>query len=374
MSKKSKKILLVVILSVITLCIAGAIVFMIMRSSLPKFSQESYTVSSDETVKITAEYKSMDDVEYSSSDEKIFTVGKDGLITVISGGEGIITARVKNSDMKCTAKVTTVVKVRNIEIENTGDVYVGSSLEIKAVVNPQGASNPEIVWTSSDENIAAVDQMGKITGKKPGKVTITVENKFSGVSTAIEIEIKEKSVSQPPKTPQVNGITYIQGIPIANKTYGLPSTYAPGVDPTAYDAFLRMRDAASKDGINLFIKSGYRSYATQKNIYNNYVSRDGKDNADTYSARPGHSEHQLGLAFDINSLDTSWADTAEGKWLAKNAHRFGFIIRYPKDKVAITGYMYEPWHVRYIGNALAQSVYSSGKCLEEYFGITSRYM
>ena len=175
-----------------------------------------------------------------------------------------------------------------------------------------------------------------------------------------------------------NGVTYVVSpygyTLIANKTYSLPASYAPGdLTEACAAAFRKMQQAAWKDGIDLYIVSGYRSYSTQQRIYNNYCARDGKAVADTYSARPGHSEHQSGLAMDLNSLSASFAYTAEGRWLAANAYKYGFIIRYQKNKQAITGYVYEPWHVRYLGEALAADVYQSGLCLEEYFGITSSY-
>lgn len=167
--------------------------------------------------------------------------------------------------------------------------------------------------------------------------------------------------------------TYIKGILIANKSYPLPSDYNPGVDSTAQSAFNQMASAAASEGINLFIVSGFRSYSTQASIYNNYVAQDGKAAADRYSARPGHSEHQTGLAFDVNSLSQSFEDTPEGKWLAANCYKYGFIIRYPKNKESITGYMYEPWHIRYLGNNTAKEVFNSGLTLEEYLGIKSVY-
>ena len=136
-----------------------------------------------------------------------------------------------------------------------------------------------------------------------------------------------------------------------------------------------MRDDALKEGINLEIISGYRSYADQAYIYNNYVLSDSKSNADTYSARAGHSEHQTGLAADINSLNTNFIYTKEGMWLNNNCHKYGFIIRYPEGKASVTGYMYEPWHIRYVGAPLASELYNNGNwiSLEEYYGITSTY-
>ncbi len=176
-----------------------------------------------------------------------------------------------------------------------------------------------------------------------------------------------------PAQSNIAGVSYVNGVLIANKTYSLPSTYNPGVDPTAQNAFSTMAADAAKQGINLFIVSGFRSYSTQASIYNNYVAQDGKAEADRYSARPGHSEHQTGLAFDLNSLSQSFENTAEGKWLAANCYKYGFIIRYPKGKENITGYMYEPWHVRYLGTETATAVYNSGKTLEEYLGVNSVY-
>lgn len=110
-------------------------------------------------------------------------------------------------------------------------------------------------------------------------------------------------------------------------------------------------------------------------IYNNYVRQDGQREADTYSARAGHSEHQSGLAFDVNIINSSFANTNEARWLAANCYRYGFILRYPEGKTKETGYMYEPWHFRYVGIDLATKLYNNGNWLtmEDYFGITSEY-
>ena len=139
------------------------------------------------------------------------------------------------------------------------------------------------------------------------------------------------------------------------------------------NAFDEMQKAAEKDNIKLWITSGFRSYSLQTSLYNNYVLKDGKEKADTYSARPGHSEHQTGLAMDLNIVDSSFEGTKEAIWIADNCYKYGFIIRYPKGKEEITGYKYEPWHVRYLGKELSEKVYKSGKTLEEYLNITSKY-
>lgn len=173
-----------------------------------------------------------------------------------------------------------------------------------------------------------------------------------------------------------NGLTYINGILIANKTYSLPSTYQPGGITTATkNAFNEMQAAAKLDNINLVIKSGYRSYKTQKNTYNYYVKRDGTKKADTYSARPGHSEHQTGMAIDLNIVNDTFHNTKEAKWLSNNCYKYGFILRYPSGKTNETGYKYESWHFRYVGVDLATKLYNNGNwiTLESYFGITSQY-
>lgn len=172
----------------------------------------------------------------------------------------------------------------------------------------------------------------------------------------------------------IDGFTYVNGILIANKTYLLPADYDPGkILPEAQTAFDEMRAAAKAEGVTLKIVSGYRSYKKQDKLYHNYAARDGAVLADRYSARAGSSEHQTGYAMDVNSVRQSFADTAEGKWLAAHCAEYGFILRYPKDKEAETGFMYEPWHIRYLGVDLAQKITDSGLCLEEYLGITSAY-
>ncbi|MEA5017940.1 MAG: M15 family metallopeptidase [Erysipelotrichaceae bacterium] len=138
----------------------------------------------------------------------------------------------------------------------------------------------------------------------------------------------------------------------------------------AYEAFKIMADAMKQDGLGgIYVYSGYRSYATQERIYNNYVKSKGQSWADRYSARPGHSEHQLGLAVDVTatkSTSSSFEKTDEYAWLVENAHKYGWILRYPIDKELITGYGYEPWHYRYLGEELATKVYESGLTYDEY--------
>lgn len=171
------------------------------------------------------------------------------------------------------------------------------------------------------------------------------------------------------------GITKINGVIIANKTFTVPEDYGYGITDDAMHAFDRMQTAAQNDGIDIFIKSDYRSYFDQTVIYKGYVKDHGKKEADRYSARPGHSEHQLGECVDINYTDESFADTPEGQWVDKNCSKYGYIIRYPAGKMDESMYIYEPWHLRYVGDKLAKKLYNNGDwiTIEEYFGIDSKY-
>lgn len=120
--------------------------------------------------------------------------------------------------------------------------------------------------------------------------------------------------------------------------------------------------------------SGYRSYDYQGQLYNQLLQAGRKGSGRPVLRPPGYSEHQTGLAFDLNSTADSFAYTPEAKWIAAHAQEYGFIVRYPKEKEAVTGYKYEPWHLRYLGKETAQAVYDSGLCLEEYLGIDSYYL
>lgn len=177
-----------------------------------------------------------------------------------------------------------------------------------------------------------------------------------------------------PNIEVIEGVTYVDDILVVNKEIPLPSDYNPGLQPEVIEAYQQMfRDGAER-GLDFVLVSDFRTYQYQEQLYNNYVARDGQEAADQYSARPGHSEHQTGLTVDVGSADSAsnltvkFGDTPEYAWLKDVAHEYGFIVRYPEGKEHITGYQYEPWHIRYIGDE-AEAVYESGLSLEEYLGI-----
>lgn len=168
---------------------------------------------------------------------------------------------------------------------------------------------------------------------------------------------------------------YIDGIVIANKEYRLPKSYKSPREQEALEAFNQMKEDASKEGIILNIRSGYRSYNTQISLFDRYAQDDGSEIANTYSAKPGHSEHQTGLALDITNRNTHLApgdwfdDTPEAKWLYKNAHNYGFVLRYPQGKEHVTGYIYESWHYRYVGLEHSKNFDMNNLTIEEYVGL-----
>ncbi len=163
----------------------------------------------------------------------------------------------------------------------------------------------------------------------------------------------------------LEGVTVL----LVNKEYALPSDFG-GENEKANAALNNMYGHAYDDGIILWTASGYRSYSYQYDLYNSYIAKYGQEYTDTISAKAGHSEHQSGLAFDINSLSDSFANTKEYAWLVENCADYGFILRYTPNGKESTGYMYEPWHYRYIGDAtLARHIMDSGLSLEQYAGL-----
>ena len=233
----------------------------------------------------------------------------------------------------------------------------------------------------------------KITTQKTettSKISAEVESTTLSTTEATTKKVNTNNNDDTINVSSTVELKYVDGILIVNKTYPLPEDYVPTntykdaaglkycsecIDNEAYDNFKLMKADALSIGLNIWIQSGYRSYELQNELYTNYVNRDGKIAADTYSARPGHSEHQTGLAFDLNTISDDFQYTDEGKWVNENAWKYGYILRYPKGKDDITGYKYEPWHLRYVGKDLAKKLYNDGDwiTLEEHFNLTSIY-
>lgn len=392
--------------------LSDSIIVIVKKDIIEKLDVSLAALSLDggEEQKVTAKLTPSDakdvSLSWKSADTEVATVDKDGNIKGVNTGETTVTVTDSVTGLSKDISVT----VNGLELPDSMEFDKKSvTLEVGEVYNsvlkftPEDITYTGAIYYTSDATIASVTNEGVITAKSEGSCTIEAyyENDFRLVAT-MEVNIIDPYViTQPettvpetpkpetpkpqtsePQTPSYNGshkmevidgITYFDGVMIANKTYTLPASYNPGVQPVAMDAFYDMQAAAAADGISLWILSSFRSYEDQDVIYNRYVAQDGRDAADTYSSRPGHSDHQTGYTFDLNSLEQDFQYDPAGQWLDKNCYKYGFIIRYPKGKESSTGYMYEPWHVRYIGVDLATKVTQSGLSLEEYFGITSQY-
>lgn len=292
--------------------------------------------------------------------------------TAVGTGNGTSTGSVTGTAAVSTQTPTAPVGPTIVLSYTSAEIMEGCTKPYAVV-----SGNYNEIWTSSDSNVATVDQYGNITAVRAGTCTIRVTDaNDSNVYGEIAVTVKKPEGKQ-----EIDGITYYDGVLIANKSYSLPSSYNPGsLTNDTNTAFQSLVQGAANDGISIYLSSGFRSYETQEQIYNNYVYNYGQATADTFSARPGYSEHQTGMAIDVNIIDDSFAGTPEAIWLEEHCTEYGFIIRYPKGKQNITGYKYEPWHIRYVGKEVAQAIKDRGAAigdpyitLEEYFGIDSRY-
>lgn len=288
--------------------------------------------------------------------------------SIIPDGNGVIASAEGTSAESSAEAATTNENIVDLKANKTYlAVLEGGTASIAVNMSTTGeAAADDLVWSSSDETVATVDASGDVTGVKAGKCEITVSVKGNdAIAQTVPVTVRHLE--------QKDGCTYVDGILIVNKSYGLPESYDPGLDATTKAAFDQMKADAEKEGLNLYIGSDFRDYAYQVKIYNNYNDLYGWEMADTFSARPGYSEHQTGLTIDCNTIDDAFGETEEAKWLAAHCADYGFIIRFPDGKEDITGYQYEPWHIRYVGVDTAKEIMSQGLTLEEYLGVKSEY-
>ncbi|MCQ8259931.1 GBS Bsp-like repeat-containing protein [Streptococcus suis] len=274
----------------------------------------------------------------------------------------------------------------HIQVETTNQQTGSFSVRISNISSPTGVKTVKVpIWSNANGQDDIVWYSGQKQVDGSYTVAITAANhKYSSGLYHIHLYyqdtlgklhfVSNTSHEVTYKGPIYNGQFYsIQGkydkIIIINKKHPLSPSYAPGENTTAKQAFLAMTNRMRVLGYPISNSySGYRSYNHQAGLYQNYVLRDGRAAADRYAARPGYSEHQTGLAFDIFSNQGLTLNNATASWIANHAHEYGFIVRYLPGKEHITGYMHEPWHLRYIGREAAE-IYRSGLTLEEYFGI-----
>lgn len=378
MNKKTKKKLLyIIIVLILIVCVSLGYVWYV-RTSAEKATE--LTFKEAETI-----------VEYGSKAE-----AKD-LVEKATGT--IITYPKINTESIGEQTITYLVQYRGVEKEITHTILVKDtqapiiklkqaniSIEvmetydpldnIESVVDPVDGDLP--FSKDSKDGSYTVEASGDSSTAGSYQVTICAYDKAQNKATATFLVTVEQPIQigngssvgtgEGGNETNIGGVTYVNGILLVNKTHPVPQGYG-GIDSTASAALQRLQAGANAAGYAMPLLSGYRSYAVQTGLYNSYVARDGQAAADRYSARPGTSEHQTGLAFDIGELDDAFGYTPAGSWLASHAHEYGFIIRYPEGKEDITGYQYEPWHVRYVGVEVAQKVFESRLTLEEYLGV-----
>ena len=372
-----KKILIPIIILVI-ISVLGIYFY---KESIKLVYKDSLTIQVGDTIPTIKDYTDNDKAskitwsKIKKEDNKVYNYGHyKGSFTYRKNTYNI---KLKVDDKKepTISNVKDIETYLNKEIDLKKDIKIEDNSHDDIKINIEGEYNIKKVGTYNLK-VIAIDKANN-KASKDFKLIVKEEPKVEENTTQNQkTKVVGSTTSKGYKVENRNGLYYINNILVVNKTYSIPSTYNPGgLTSTFNNAFSTMQKDASNQGISLKVISGFRSYATQNRIYNNYVSRDGRAAADRYSARPGHSEHQTGLAADINSLSQSFINTKEGKWLNSNMHKYGFILRYPSGKESQTGYMYEPWHIRYVGTNLSNQLYNNGNwiTLEEYLGITSIY-
>lgn len=229
----------------------------------------------------------------------------------------------------------------------------------------------KVDFTTPGTYVGKIKVTDKYNNSTSKEFNIVIQNEENQNDTSSNQNNSTTQSQNNPSTPQTTiEPYYVNGILVVNKKHPLPANYGSQEDSTALSQLQKM--IADMQSLGLSISnsySGYRSYQYQSNLYQNYVNSYGQASADTFSARPGYSEHQTGLAFDLIQPNGALLESPnEAQWVAQNAHKYGFIVRYQSGKESITGYMAEPWHVRYIGSE-ATNIYQSGLTLEEYLHV-----
>lgn len=272
-------------------------------------------------------------------------------------------------------------ETRTLSGGKTFFVYSGEMLDVEGTLVIESGSTLKVQEGAELRISGDVQLEGKIALSAGGKLSMVSDKARidGGGSVAVcdnfeQIDCERgvvKAHIAPPERVVKNGVTTVGGVVIANKAISLPPEFGShlsldSVEPEVYAALQEMCTEAGHQYVN---RSGFRSYWNQLATFQSNVELFGFERADVLSARAGHSEHQTGLTMDLDSFDQDYGTTVYGKWLAENCWRYGFIVRYPKGKEQITGYEYEPWHVRYLGKSTAKLVFDSGLTLEEFLNV-----
>lgn len=293
-------------------------------------------------------------------------------IPVLKNGKqtGTLSVTVQDTKQPVFKRTTRIVKIPvgsdSLAIEDYFSVEDGSPVTFAVNVEPEELQTPgdydlSVTATDSAGNSASRDFVLRVLQEDGSRADQTESSTHTASGT--ETDSEEENADAPG--------TIRKGILIVNKKHPLSADYNPGEDPEAKAALLELIADMRAAGLSVSdAYSGFRTYQTQEGLYNNYAASYGTAEADTFSARPGYSEHQTGQTFDLKLPSGELITTpAESQWLLDHCADYGFIIRYPLGKESITGYDHEPWHLRYVGKEHAEKIMSQGLTLEEYLDV-----
>ncbi len=287
--------------------------------------------------------------EATGSDKSSFEGSEAPGIEVVVVEEGKL-AEIKSGEYTVKSGYTVLVngklrceKDAEIVVEDGGELLVNGELEVSGELLLEG--------------YLAVSDSASVCGT--GTVLV---NEFDDINCEGRFTAK----ITPPEPVVTNGVTTVGGVIIVNKAITISPDYGNGLTAETEAALERMRRAS---GYEMPVISGFRDYETQVAVFENWCTKNGIEEAERFSSRPGHSEHQTGLTVDVTSTADDFAYTDEARWIGDNCYKYGFIVRYPKGKEEITGYIHEPWHLRYLGESTAKLVHDSGLTLEEFLGV-----
>lgn len=323
-----------------------------------------------------------------SLDSIVVNEGSIGDIAENTSDDSLQTTVVKGHIVTTTTTTTTTTTIPTDEAGNPIITTTTTTIAPVEVIPETTALSPEVAVPVETTPIPAETTPEQPTETTPAPSVIDYTPSVAAAGTPASTAVLpadaptqwDYNYGAAPMVYDIPGIKYIDNVLIANKSYSLPADFYPELDQTCLNQFYKLQNDAAAVGLNIYLSSGFRDYYTQDYIYNDYVVRDGQAVADTYSARPGHSEHQSGLAIDVNQVDDSFIGTPEAIWLEAHCYEYGFILRYPQSKQDITGYKYESWHIRYVGTDMSYKIHAKAVemgdpylTLEEYFGIDSYY-